>query len=386
MARKAKSLKNSRFGGALHRLEIVKAYGDEPSWEGVKVTDPNYREFYTCALNWGNSAFENSVLREVALKFFKDDPEKEFLKDLPEYAFHSIGLQCWLRLANAPLLPENETFFSDCLSDLKIQHEKFKEENDKLKAEKEIESLENKKLSAEQEAKVAYVEVMSELDNMIVKNDVRSDEVYDLLRKKTLSLATLRLLQNHYSENVEDADKFNIKNLKPNMTVKKYVNNLRDYSAAIVMQVAKILNNTKAEQKLDKTRRPRRKKIKPVNMQIKNLQFKERDESLKVVSIPPTSLVHAQTLVVFNTKTRKVGMYYAKNVDGLTIKGTTIQNYDEEKSTQKTLRKPEEMIPHLTELSVKRYEKVFEGIKAVETKMTGRVNSDTLLLKVFKVK
>ena len=195
---------------------------------------------------------------------------------------------------------------------------------------------------------------------------------------------TLRLLQNHYSENVNDADKYSDK--KSSIVVKKYVNNLRDYSAAIVMQVAKILNNTKAEQKLDKVRRPRRKKIKPVNMQVKNLQFKERDEGLKLVSISPTALVHAQTLVVFNTKTRKVGMYYAKNVDGLSIKGTTIQNYDETKSVQKTLRKPEDMIPHLTELSVKRYEKVFADIRAVETKMTGRINTDTLLLKVFKVK
>ena len=130
----------------------------------------------------GNAAFENSVLREVTLKFFKNDSEKEFLKNLPEYSFHCIGLQCWLRLANAPLTKENEEFFENCLVELKLQSEKIKEEQDKLKVEKEIENLDHRKLNSEQKFSVAYVDILSELDNMISKNSVHSDEVYDLLR------------------------------------------------------------------------------------------------------------------------------------------------------------------------------------------------------------
>ena len=121
-------------------------------------------------------------------------------------------------------------------------------------------------------------------------------------------------------------------------------------------------------------------------MQIRKLQFKETDASLKLVSIPPTAIIAAETLVTFNTKTRKVAIFYAKNTDGLSVKGTTIVNYDAERSMTKTLRKPEEMIEHLIGTSLKRFEKVFEGIKAVQTTPKGRINSDVMLLKTFKVK
>jgi hypothetical protein len=95
---------------------------------------------------------------------------------------------------------------------------------------------------------------------------------------------------------------------------------------------------------------------------------------------------------VYNTKTRKVGVYHAKNKDprglsrpgtGLTIKGTTIKDYDTEQSFQKTLRKPAEQIKNWTGNAKTRFAKAFEEVKAVETKLNGRLNDTTIILKAF---
>ena len=378
----------SRFGSILHLAEIKRGYGDEPIWEGVKLTDENYQVKLTNALNWAHAAFDTPTLKAITLDYFKGQEEYSFLKDIhDQYFINGIGMQCWLRSAKAPLSEASDEFFQSCIEDMKKTYDRNAEEQELVRKQKELEEMDNRKLNADQESKLEYADMFAQLDQMIMKRDVQSEDVYSMLKSKNPSLAALRLLKDHYDTNVTDADSFNKTNVKPDIKVKRYVNNLRDFSAVILMQIAKVLNNTKAEKKLTKAvRAPRRKKIKPANMQVAKLQFKERDEGLKLVSIPPTALVNSQTLVVFNTKTRKVGMYYAKTTDGLTVKGTTIQNFDEEKSFQKTLRKPEDLIPQLIEVSAHRYEKVFATVKAVSTKLNGRVSTDILLLKVFKLK
>lgn len=384
--RKRKVSNAPRFGSILHLSEVQRAYGDEPIWVDVTAEDPNLRVKIANALNWGNAAFDDAMLKKITLDFFKENEEYSFLKDIHEQYFHSVGLQCWLRSNNAPLDSASDEFFQTCLGQLKDRYTKNCQEKEKEREEELRKEMENVKISAEQEAKIQYADLFAEIDNCVLKNEVSSEKIYEFLRDKSPSVAVLRLLLSHYEDNVSDAETYYKNNPIKSvpLKVKNYVNTLRDNSATVLAQISKILNNTKAEIKLQKIRRPRKKKIKPANMQIRSLQFKERDEGLKLVSIPPTSVISAPTLVVFNTKTRKVGMYVAKTTDGLSVKGTTIQNYDEEKSTQKTLRKPEEMLPMLTDYALRRFEKVFEDIKAVDTKLNGRINTDVLLIKVFK--
>ena len=85
------------------------------------------------------------------------------------------------------------------------------------------------------------------------------------------------------------------------------------------------------------------------------MKYQINDSELGIASIHPTEVVNANELWVYNTKTRKVGVYHARNKDprnmgrdGITVKGTTIQDFCEESSMQKTLRKPKEQINNWT--------------------------------------
>jgi hypothetical protein len=129
-------------------------------------------------------------------------------------------------------------------------------------------------------------------------------------------------------------------------------------------------------------RAPRKTKAKPVEKIVGKMKFLKQDDKLKLVSINPADVINAKELWVFNTKTRKLGKYVAGEFNELGVKGTTITGFDEIKSVQKTLRKPEDQLKEFKAAGKVQLRKFLEDIKAVDIKLNGRINEDTILLKV----
>lgn len=130
-------------------------------------------------------------------------------------------------------------------------------------------------------------------------------------------------------------------------------------------------------------RKPRAKKSPSKEKLISKLKFKTHDDRYKLVSIKPEEALSALELWVFNTKTRKLGVYVAGDTAALTIKGTTIINFSENKSVAKTLRKPEEQLKDSNKLPKTKMRKLFDDVNSIETKMNGRINADIILLKAY---
>jgi hypothetical protein len=87
--------------------------------------------------------------------------------------------------------------------------------------------------------------------------------------------------------------------------------------------------------------------------------------------------------MTYNIKTRKLGIYYPDAHSSLSFKGTTLTGFDENKSVQKTMRKPAEQVSKFKKVSKRSLQKEFDSVNSVETKMNGRFNEQTLILKVF---
>jgi hypothetical protein len=77
-----------------------------------------------------------------------------------------------------------------------------------------------------------------------------------------------------------------------------------------------------------------------------------------------------------------MGRYMAAEFQELGVKGTSITGFDPVKSVQKTLRKPEEQLKEFKAAGKVQLRKFLEDIKAVDIKLNGRINEDTILLKV----
>jgi hypothetical protein len=134
------------------------------------------------------------------------------------------------------------------------------------------------------------------------------------------------------------------------------------------------------EQKVN--RKPRVKKAQPKDKVVAKLKFMKTHEPLKLVSIDPTGIVGSKELWVFNTKTRKLGKYVASEYQELGVKGTSITGFDENLSVQKTLRKPDDQLKSFKTAGKVTMRKFMEDIRSVEIKLTGRINEETVLLKV----
>jgi DNA-directed RNA polymerase subunit F len=136
------------------------------------------------------------------------------------------------------------------------------------------------------------------------------------------------------------------------------------------------LQEAKVNRKPRTTKSPSKEKL------VSKLNYKQNDAQYKIVSIKPQDILQSKELWVFNTKTRKLGVFIAEEHRELSIKGTTIINFDEKSSVAKTLRKPEEQLKEFMSLTKSKQRKFFNEIKSVDTLMTGRINDDIVLLKV----
>jgi hypothetical protein len=139
------------------------------------------------------------------------------------------------------------------------------------------------------------------------------------------------------------------------------------------------------------TRAPRKAKPKSATKLVEKLKYMKTDDKFKLASISPDQIVGANELWVFNVKTRKLGKYVAKNIDpkgmmregsGLSVKGTTILGFDEKLSIQKTLRKPVDQIKDFRAAGKVKLRTFIDDIKTTDTKLNGRSNPDTILLKI----
>ena len=140
------------------------------------------------------------------------------------------------------------------------------------------------------------------------------------------------------------------------------------------------------QQEAKVTRKPRAKKPVAKDKLVAKLKFMKSDDKLKLVSVDPTKILDATELWVYNTKTRKLGKYTVDDPyntgQKLSVKGTSITNFNESNSVQKTLRKPEEKLAEFKSAGKVALRKFMDDINAVDIKLTGRINEDTILLKV----
>jgi len=131
-------------------------------------------------------------------------------------------------------------------------------------------------------------------------------------------------------------------------------------------------------------RKTRTKKAPSIEKQIVKIQYAKESKEYKLVSVNPALIIGCNQLWVFNTKYRKLMRYDALGPAGLSVKGTTIQGYDEETSVSKTIRKPDEVLSRLLKGGKLVLRKLMSEINSKESVPNGRINGDTILLRVIK--
>ena len=146
---------------------------------------------------------------------------------------------------------------------------------------------------------------------------------------------------------------------------------------AMLEDLERIRSATKA------SRNVKNKRTKSVDKQVAKVQYKKEDNDFKIVSINPIQIPTKTRLYAFNTKSKMVIEYVTESPNGFEISGSTIKNISNGLSRTVCLRKPLDFLPIVLQKTPKQINDAWETIKTKTKVPNGRINKDTILLRVL---
>lgn len=229
---------------------------------------------------------------------------------------------------------------------------------------------------------IAEIEAILDMFGEDVFVDWDNYSVYNELQKEEAAYNTAKAVSDYYTPLRDE-----IKELVTDKTedlVEAYswmsVKERRQYLKVIqgiIDDAEKYMASKKA------VRKPRAKKTKTSSQQTAKLKYAKDSSEYKVTSVDPTNIIGATEIYLFNVKYRTLTRLITNSKKGFEVKGTTIQNIDNEASSKKTLRKPDEVLTEFSKITKAKAKKTFETLKTKSAIANGRVNEDTIILKVY---
>ena len=211
--------------------------------------------------------------------------------------------------------------------------------------------------------------------------DPKAFKILNVLKAKQAKAAHARIIREFYTRDFEELQE--VATTKDEQLKEAYSHLSRVQLRKITAFYQEIVSACEMlAQEAKVNRKPKAKKAVPAEKIVSKLKYKKADEPLKLVSINPADILGAKELWTYNTKSRKLGKYVAEEFQDLGVKGTSIINFDENKSIQKTLRKPIDQLKEFKAAGKVALRKFLDDINAVDTKMNGRINEEIMLLKV----
>lgn len=356
-------------------LEVLLS-GSEPVWnEKGEIS-------FIRALNWYSNNKDPKDSKAYFLDYLRDNKEDKKtiskLSSINEKYFSNIGFLCRMKSRGATLSDVQEKHIIDKLNNLLSFKEELEESVDTV----EKVSIQDRMFD---QATVYINHIEGYIDEYIKK---RSSEFkcYDWLNSTSIKPIYISHIMEHYKPLVDELK--SALNKEDEQLQEAYSHwNKKELTAYFnfVSDILKDCSNYSSNVKTVK--KPRKKKAVSLDKKTSKMKYKKEDSQYKIVSIDPTLIISASQLWVFNTKTKKLGLYKSKDDSGLSVKGTTVQDFDEVLSVQKTLRKPEDQLKFVLDkkISNKKFSSDFwKSIKTVESPLNGRINEEIVILKAIK--
>ena len=343
------------------------------------TAEPKYEKLESqseiaAALNW----YQSNKDAKSAVKYISDYLKKNKIKGRVDTtkSFTTTGFLCRIVL-NGTQVPD---FFKESLNsklaDIITTEPTKTVEVESVKPVVSIQDRVNEKVSE------IIGELEGAIDDYIISKFKTTPSPYGVMHDKAKGMHATRIIEwakkrrQEYDE-VINTDDEQLKEGYSNFT-KTELKKLVTYCDSIITDAMKINDESKAG------RKPRKKKSKTPEQLVAKLQYLKSSDEYKLESQDPKQIIGATSIWVFNTKNRKLGVYHALDSQGFGVKGTSLTNFSEMKSVQKTLRKPEAILPDVVKGAKVFLRNAMESVNSKASGLTGRLNSDTILVKIIK--
>lgn len=359
-------------------------FGIEPKW---KPNEPWDEMKYLKAMNWVNNFGSNAVYKNYVVSYVKehDKPHLALIQSLEDREFNPArnmsGLLCWARLRGATFPPDIEKTFSQNLHDL-IVKSKFRKrvESSSVEDSPTQQKTVSDAVTVVVNTHCEYVEIR--IDNLMTspgfnyKFDARkwaiSSGIKPLIAKKIAEsfqpmLDEISLARTGSDEQLTDG----YSNYTP-----KQMEKYQLFLETLIRDLT-LLHETDRKQKNPK-------KTATAEKQISRMKWSPEDVELKISGVHPTKLVGAKEVWYWRADKKDIHHLVSDGPSGFSIRGTTIQNIDSEKSSCKTVRKPEALFDIIRgSSSAKKIQNAYDRLTTKSWPVTGRTNDKTVFLNIF---
>jgi hypothetical protein len=223
-------------------------------------------------------------------------------------------------------------------------------------------------------------EVEGLIDDFVLGGCKNPIDMESYFRSRNLSSVVMTKICNVFIERAKEieevltSDDPQLKEGYSNFT-KPELRRFKDFLDSIVVAA-----NSRAS--IKPTRKKRKVKEKPAAVLVSKMNYLKDFAELNLVSVSPEKVIGALQVWTYNTKTKLLGVYNADNAKGLSVKGSTFQNFNEQTSIGKRLRKPAVTIKELMDAGKVKIKKILPDLSTKESNLTGRMNSDTMILRI----
>ena len=361
----------------------AKYLGEEPTWEGQEfLNESQLSSKIAAAYNWYNYFLDAKFAREYLMVYMLEN-------GMSKAAMTMVGKNVDWKL--------NQTMCKTArMLCMGLEHEKLRE-NLNAHLVKLVESgiaitEEEKKAAA---AKVVFIKnpadnLIADIEEMIDHNpdEEWSTNFYSWLKDNRQAKPNqAKAIADYYQPICDELHlallgkgrngDLQLREAYEHMSKKQIQRRIAMYEGMINDCKSIVSNKRKAV-----TRKPRVAKPKSADKVVSKIKYQKEDTALKIVSVDPAKLVGATELWTFNTK-YNVLSHYVAGEGGLSLKGTTLQNFTDA-SLQKKLRKPADVLPSITTSTSKSAERSFNSVTTKASAPNGRVNETTVILRAIK--
>lgn len=387
----SKKLEKARVKGRKNRVTIEDKYlGQEPWWDedNPPPTDESERRIaWTKAAHWYNYFYKAKDYTPFVVRYaeeigFKKD-QIQAIKALTDSQIrHHCGAVARLHYRG---WNHEEHIHERMLEELTL---KVKQGKEILKEKKEIKKAAPPVISPAQRAYNNMIEtVHSDWDVQVVDEWMNGNfkpefNVYEIWKSHGLKGNVINAFREKVQFEYDVISDAYHKRCDQAMEAYSHVS-LRNQKKMLKTMETIFADLDKLKDSFKAVRMPRAKKPKASDAQVAHLQYKQEDIDAKVTSINPVLIPGKEMLFVYNTKQRVLSQYITTATKGFEIGGTSIKNFDDKLSKTTKLRKPEDVLPDILNLTPKQIEKRVWG--KLTTKIntpTGRINKDCVLLRV----
>lgn len=363
----------------LQKVEkILKGTAGEPT-----TTAERYKLELSEALTWYNIYEDVRKMRKWLSEYLLQNGKKEYIKYVDKGFDTEVQSMCVVvrLMARGQYVADKEKEFID--TRLEYLKQKFLR-NEELKKDEEPKTLQPI-VTVEQRIIEAAKKHMAEFDNQIdlfVVNKENKFLAKDYLLSNSVSGVVSKKIGEFYNRLYTEIQEAILGT--DEQLIEAYSNFSKTELKKFCAFVKSIVDSCEQQVVSAKViRAPRAKKAKPAGVQVAKLQYLKEFAELNLKSVVPTTIVGAQQVWVYNVKSKKLGVYYASSSNGFSVKGTSLMDWDPENSKQNSLRKPAITIKEVLEGGKVNLNKIHGKLTTVTTKMNGRINADTILLRVL---